>query len=69
MTKNTKNTKKGFYGCVNQKRKVKEGAMAPVEQGCKTGNKDEEKDGTLNDIFASGFSDSLSLHISQVEGL
>lgn len=32
LARNTKNVKKGFYGYVNQKRKVK-GVMAPVNQG------------------------------------
>lgn len=48
--------------------KVKEGVMAPVEQGCKTGNKDEGKAEVLSNIFTLGFSDRISSHTSQVDG-
>lgn len=42
--------------------------MPVFKQGCKTGNKDEEKADIHNNIFALGFTDSLSCHTSQVDG-
>ncbi|KFW04519.1 hypothetical protein N327_07886, partial [Fulmarus glacialis] len=53
LVKDAKNNKKGFYGYVSQKRKVKESISPPMSKTGKLVTTDEEKAEVLNNFFAS----------------
>jgi len=63
LTRDAKDTKKGFYRYVSQKRKVRQSVLPVMSKTCKlvtTGEKAE----VLNNIFASVFTSNLSSHFS-----
>lgn len=51
LARDAKNDRKGFYWCVNQKRKVKEGVHPLKNSSGKLVTKDKEKIEVLNNFF------------------
>lgn len=64
LASDARNTKKGFYGCVNQKRRDKEDVPPLINKAGKLVMTDEEKADVLNNIFVSFFEGNISSHTS-----
>ena len=68
LARDAKNSKKGFYGCVSQKRKVKERVSPPMYMTGKLVTTEEKVADVHNNFFASVFTGNLSSHTFQVDG-
>jgi len=64
LSRDAKNNKKGFYGYVNQKRKVKGSIPRLMNENVDIVSTDEEKAEVLNNFFASGFTGNLCPYTS-----
>ena len=64
LARDVKNSKKGFYRYVSQKRKVKESIPTLMSKTGKLVTTDEEKAEVLHNFFASVFTGNLSSHTS-----
>lgn len=62
LTRDAKNIKKGFNGCVYQKRKDKENVSPLINKAGKLATTDEEKADILNNSFVSLFKGFISSH-------
>ncbi|KAK4817803.1 hypothetical protein QYF61_027854 [Mycteria americana] len=64
MARDAKNSKKGFYRYVSQKRKVKESIPPLMSKTGKLVTRDEKAAEVLNNFFTSVFTGNLSSHTS-----
>lgn len=64
LARDAKNNRKGFYKCINQKRKVKNGIPSLMNNTRKLIIRDEEKTEVLSNLFASVFNGNLSPYTS-----
>ncbi|KAK4815257.1 hypothetical protein QYF61_023993 [Mycteria americana] len=68
LARDAKNSKKGFYRYINQKRKVKESVPPLMNKNGDPVSTDEEKAEVRNNFFASVFPGNCSPHPSRVNG-
>jgi len=68
LARDAKNSKKGFYRYISQKRKVKESVLPLMKNNSNLVSTEEKVAEVLNNLSASFFTGNLSSHTSRVDG-